>query len=85
MMMLTPIAPAVSRFPQTDVSRGAQSKDVLPTSKGELKKDAENASVHLRTLLTLILTNSEARKVISDLVRPPFHCPQTALRAIARR
>ena len=52
---------------QTDVSRGAQGKDVLPTSKDELKKDGENASVHLRTLLTLILTNSEARKVISDL------------------
>lgn len=52
---------------ETDVSRGAQSKDALPTSSGALKNDAQNASVHLRTLLTLIFTNSEMRKVISDL------------------
>ncbi|KAL7411844.1 hypothetical protein BDY24DRAFT_395037 [Mrakia frigida] len=52
---------------ETDLSRGAQSKDVLPVGKGDLKEDGANASVHLRTLITLILTNSEARKVISDL------------------
>lgn len=54
---------------ETDVTRGAQSKDALPTSKDAVRSDAENAAVHLRTLLTLVFTNSEMRKVISD-VRP---------------
>jgi hypothetical protein len=55
----------------TDVSRGAQGKEALPTSKDAVKNDAENAAVHLRTLLTLVFTNSEMRKVISDVSYPP--------------
>lgn len=32
-----------------------------------MKNEASEAATHLRTLLTLVLTNSEMRKVISDL------------------
>ncbi|CED82968.1 Protein of unknown function DUF4449 [Phaffia rhodozyma] len=52
---------------KTDTTKGAQDKSVLPTSKGEVKNEAVEAASHLRTLLTLVLTNSEMRKVISDL------------------
>jgi len=49
-----------------DPSRAKQS-GVLPVGKDEAKQDLDQASAHLRTLVTLFITNSEARKIISDL------------------
>jgi len=41
-------------------------KDVLPEKQPDTAADKEQAVQHLRTLLNLILTNSEARKLLSD-------------------
>lgn len=41
-------------------------KDVLPDQQPDTASDKEQAVQHLRTLLNLILTNSEARKLLSD-------------------
>jgi hypothetical protein len=50
-----------------DPSRGAKSKsELLPADKGEYKDDAKQAAAHLRTLVTLFATNSEARKLLND-------------------
>ncbi|KAJ9126120.1 hypothetical protein QFC24_002393 [Naganishia onofrii] len=51
-----------------DPSRGKKSKsELLPVSKDDATADAKQAAAHLRTLLTLFATNSEARKLLSDL------------------
>lgn len=51
-----------------DITRGAKSKDeILPVSKGDATADAKQGAAHLRTLLTLFLTNSEARKLLNDI------------------
>jgi hypothetical protein len=64
-----------------DPSRAKQS-GVVPVSKDEAKQDVDQgmlsqsavldnanntAAAHLRTLITLFITNSEARKLVSDL------------------
>jgi hypothetical protein len=50
-----------------DPSRGAKSKsELMPASKGEYQADANQAAAHLRTLITLFATNSEARKLLHD-------------------
>ncbi|ORY35471.1 hypothetical protein BCR39DRAFT_460742 [Naematelia encephala] len=49
-----------------DPSRAKQD-GVVPVSKEDAKKDANQAAAHLRVLITLFLTNSEARKIVSDL------------------
>jgi hypothetical protein len=41
-------------------------KDVLPENQPDTATDREQAVHHLRTLLNLVLTNSEARKLLSD-------------------
>jgi hypothetical protein len=41
-------------------------KDVLPENQPDTATDKDQAVHHLRTLLNLILTNSEARKLLSD-------------------
>ncbi|KAG8905215.1 hypothetical protein FRB99_000484 [Tulasnella sp. 403] len=38
-----------------------------PVPKDDVRKDGRQAIEHLRTLLTLVLTNSEARKLLSDV------------------
>ncbi|WWC90750.1 uncharacterized protein L201_005687 [Kwoniella dendrophila CBS 6074] len=48
-----------------DASRAKQS-GVVPVSKGDVQADANQAAAHLRVLITLFLTNSEARKLLSD-------------------
>ncbi|WWC93737.1 hypothetical protein V866_000573 [Kwoniella sp. B9012] len=48
-----------------DASRAKQS-GVVPVSKDDAKADANQAAAHLRVLITLFLTNSEARKLLSD-------------------
>ncbi|WVR07478.1 hypothetical protein IAU60_004520 [Kwoniella sp. DSM 27419] len=48
-----------------DASRAKQS-GVVPVSKDDAKADADQAAAHLRVLITLFLTNSEARKLLSD-------------------
>ncbi|RXK41203.1 hypothetical protein M231_01608 [Tremella mesenterica] len=48
-----------------DPSRAKQ-EGVVSVSKEDAKKDANTAAQHLRVLITLFLTNSEARKIISD-------------------
>lgn len=51
-----------------DITRGAKSKDeILPVSKDEAAADAKQGATHLRVLLTLFLTNSEARKLLNDM------------------
>lgn len=50
-----------------DPTRGAKSKsELMPASKGEYQADANQAAAHLRTLITLFATNSEARKLLHD-------------------
>lgn len=41
-------------------------KDVVPENQPDAASDKEQAVQHLRTLLNLVLTNSEARKLLSD-------------------
>ncbi|WRT68357.1 uncharacterized protein IL334_005333 [Kwoniella shivajii] len=48
-----------------DATRAKQS-GVVPVSKGDAKADANQAAAHLRVLITLFLTNSEARKLLND-------------------
>ncbi|KAG8770836.1 hypothetical protein FRC12_004021 [Ceratobasidium sp. 428] len=50
----------------TDYSRAKQEGDVMPVSKDAATRDGQEAVKHLRTLLTLFATNSEARKLLSD-------------------
>lgn len=50
----------------TDLSRAKQSGDALPVDKDAASRDGQEAVKHLRTLLTLFATNSEARKLLSD-------------------
>ncbi|KAL1744429.1 hypothetical protein HDZ31DRAFT_38713 [Schizophyllum fasciatum] len=38
----------------------------LPVGKDKVKSDGQQAVQHLRTLITLVLTNAEARKLLSD-------------------
>ncbi|THH17056.1 hypothetical protein EUX98_g9201 [Antrodiella citrinella] len=40
--------------------------DVVPVDKDKAKSDGQQAVAHLRTLLSLILTNAEVRKLLSD-------------------
>lgn len=40
--------------------------EVIPVDKDKAKADGQQAVTHLRTLLSLILTNSEVRKLVSD-------------------
>lgn len=40
--------------------------DVAPVDKAKAKADGQQAVQHLRTLLSLILTNAEVRKLLSD-------------------
>lgn len=40
--------------------------EVIPVDKGKAKSDGQQAVAHLRTLLSLILTNAEVRKLLSD-------------------
>jgi len=40
--------------------------DVLPVSKEKAREDGQQALQHIRTLLSLVLTNSEVRKLLSD-------------------
>lgn len=50
-----------------DPSRGAKSKsELMPADKKDFQQDASEAAAHLRTLITLFATNSEARKLLSD-------------------
>lgn len=48
-----------------DATRGKQS-GVLPVSGNDVQADANQAAAHLRTLITLFITNSEARKLLGD-------------------
>ncbi|QRW17273.1 hypothetical protein RhiXN_05275 [Rhizoctonia solani] len=50
----------------TDFTRVKQNGEVVPVSKDDAEKDRQEAVKHLRTLLTLFATNSEARKLLSD-------------------
>ncbi|KZT50965.1 hypothetical protein CALCODRAFT_488290 [Calocera cornea HHB12733] len=50
-----------------DPKRGKVEGDILPVDKDTAKADAQQAVVHLRTLLTLFLTNAEFRKLMSDV------------------
>lgn len=43
-----------------------QLPDTGDVTKDKAKEDAQTAGTHLRTLLTLLVTNSEARKLLSD-------------------
>ncbi|GBE81549.1 hypothetical protein SCP_0312780 [Sparassis crispa] len=52
-----------------DVDADRAKKDpneVLPVGQDKARSDAQQATQHLRTLLSLVLTNSEVRKLISD-------------------
>ncbi|KAL0948737.1 hypothetical protein HGRIS_008869 [Hohenbuehelia grisea] len=52
-----------------DVNADQAKKDpneVLPVDKAKAQTDGQQAVKHLRTLLNLVLTNSEARKLLSD-------------------
>ncbi|PSS29844.1 hypothetical protein PHLCEN_2v2659 [Hermanssonia centrifuga] len=40
--------------------------EVIPVDKEKIKSDGQQAIAHLRTLLSLILTNAEVRKLLSD-------------------
>ncbi|KAJ1306987.1 hypothetical protein OPQ81_007967 [Rhizoctonia solani] len=50
----------------TDLTRAKQNGDVVPVNRDDAEKDKQDAVKHLRTLLTLFATNSEARKLLSD-------------------
>jgi len=51
----------------TDIDRAKQDPDeVLPASPDKARADSQEAVRHLRTLLSLVLTNSEVRKLLSD-------------------
>jgi len=46
--------------------RGKQD-GVIPIAKDDAKADVDQAAAHLRVLITLFITNSEARKLLQDL------------------
>ncbi|KAI4525606.1 hypothetical protein K525DRAFT_290071 [Schizophyllum commune Loenen D] len=48
-----------------DVASKARTTDA-PVGKDQVKEDSQTAAHHLRTLMSLILTNSEVRKLLSD-------------------
>ncbi|EJT98618.1 hypothetical protein DACRYDRAFT_96400 [Dacryopinax primogenitus] len=50
-----------------DPGRSKIEGDVLPVDTQTVKADGQQALVHLRTLLTLFLTNSEFRKLLNDV------------------
>jgi len=51
----------------TDFDRAKKNpNEVLPVDKEKAKSDGQQAVAHLRTLLSLILTNAEVRKLLSD-------------------
>jgi len=52
-------------FDTTKVKQ-ATNGDVVPVDKSKAKNDSQQAVHHLRTILSLVLTNSEVRKLLSD-------------------
>ncbi|WVN90208.1 uncharacterized protein L203_105444 [Cryptococcus depauperatus CBS 7841] len=48
-----------------DLSRVKQ-EGVIPVTNEQAKEDANTAAAHIRVLITLFLTNSEARKLLND-------------------
>lgn len=51
----------------TDFSKAKKDpSDVAPVDSDKAKSDGQQAVTHLRTLLSLILTNAEVRKLLSD-------------------
>ncbi|KAG8909986.1 hypothetical protein FRC00_009079, partial [Tulasnella sp. 408] len=53
---------------ETDFNKAKVDTDAAtPITKDDAKKDGRQAIANLRTLLTLVLTNSEARKLLSDI------------------
>ncbi|WVQ99967.1 hypothetical protein IAU59_007110 [Kwoniella sp. CBS 9459] len=48
-----------------DASRAKQS-GVVPVSKADAQADGKQAAAHLRVLISLFITNSEARKLLND-------------------
>ena len=51
----------------TDFDQGKKDpNEVIPVDKEKAKSDGQQAVAHLRTLLSLILTNAEVRKLLSD-------------------
>lgn len=52
---------------RVDVDRAKQDpSNLAPVDKTKVQQDGNQAIQHLRTLLTLVLTNSEARKLLAD-------------------
>ncbi|KZT65934.1 hypothetical protein DAEQUDRAFT_675958 [Daedalea quercina L-15889] len=52
---------------QTDTGRAKKDpNEVVPVGQDKVQADADQAAQHLRTLATLVITNGEARKLISD-------------------
>lgn len=52
---------------QTDTERAKKDpNEVLPVGQDKAQNDASLAAQHLRTLATLVITNAEARKLLSD-------------------
>lgn len=52
---------------QVDISAAKKdASEVVPVDKEKVKEDGRQALQHLRTLLTLIATNSEVRKLFAD-------------------
>ena len=50
-----------------DVSGAKQNPDEInPVNADKARRDGQEAVTHLRTLLTLVLTNAEARKLLAD-------------------
>ena len=50
-----------------DVSQAKKDpKDVVPVGKDKAKDDGREAVKHLRTLLSLVMTNAEVRKLLTD-------------------
>ena len=45
----------------------AKQGNVVPISKDDAKSDLDQASAHIRVLITLFITNSEFRKILGDL------------------
>ncbi|PCH43513.1 hypothetical protein WOLCODRAFT_164502 [Wolfiporia cocos MD-104 SS10] len=51
----------------TDTSRAKKDpNEVVPVSQDKIQADADQATQHLRTLASLVLTNAEVRKLVSD-------------------
>ncbi|KIM39008.1 hypothetical protein M413DRAFT_447366 [Hebeloma cylindrosporum] len=50
----------------TDPLKSGDLTEAIPVEAGKAKADSDNAVKHLRTLLNLVLTNSEVRKLLSD-------------------